>query len=518
MKSDIRRLVELLLESTLTITKVARLAGRDRGTISKLRSRIAARGLSAAELEAMTDTQLEDALRRGVPNVSRRVHPNWDELVRYMAENECDITECHQHYIDTYTDQDGLGHLSYSQFAKYMSAHLKRRAPEYRHHHRPGDAMQMDFAGLKPSFFAASGDQTRCSLLVAVLPCSQFYAARVIQSEKRPDVIHGLVGILEGLGGVPRRLVFDNFKAAVDRPRTKKHKARITPEFLAMLDHYGITGDPARAGEPRDKGAVEVAVKLLQRHLQRKLRHRMPSSLAELDEIVQEVVSQINAKKMRVLQTSRADRFMQKEKSALQPLPIHKYEHGNWLVDRKVPVDYHVLYERVAFSVPFRLIGNLVNIKATPKHIEVYHASKLIAVHIRPTDGTERVTDPDHMPEAHKAMHQKDSAPLIARAATYSPMLAAFVAGHLDCHRNPTGTYAMFEKLLKLRKIYGSVIFEQACATAVQRERFSSSALQDILAGIVGGRKRPSPIARSPKPSGNVRGSTYYQEGSEGAA
>lgn len=65
-------------------------------------------------------------------------------------------------------------------------------------------------------------------------------------------------------------------------------------------------------------------------------------------------------------------------------------------------------------------------------------------------------------------------------------MLAAFVAGHLDCHRNPTRTYAMFKKLLKLKKIYGSIIFEQACATAVQRERFSSSSLQDMLAAAKG--------------------------------
>lgn len=120
MKSDIRRLVELLVEPSLNHTEVARLTGRDRGTISKLRGWIATRGLSASELAAMTDKKLADALRRGVPNVSRRVHPHWDELVRYMADNDCDITECHAHYAAKYGDQDGIGHLSYSQFAKCM--------------------------------------------------------------------------------------------------------------------------------------------------------------------------------------------------------------------------------------------------------------------------------------------------------------------------------------------------------------------------------------------------------------
>ena len=96
-------------------------------------------------------------------------------------------------------------------------------------------------------------------------------------------------------------------------------------------------------------------------------------------------------------------------------------------------------------------------------------------------------------------------------------MFAAFIAGHIDRHRNPAGTYAMLEKLLKHRKTYGSAVFDQACATAVQRERFASSTLQDILASIAGGRKRQTPPAPSPKPSGNVRGSGYYQEGNEGA-
>lgn len=142
MKSELRRLVELLLKPTLNHTEVARLASKDRGTISKLRNRIAERGLSASALAEMTDAQLKNALKRGAPSDGRRVHPNWDELVRYMADSDCDITECHAHYLTTYVDQEGIGHLSYSQFTKYMSAHLKRRAPEYRHRHKPGDAMR----------------------------------------------------------------------------------------------------------------------------------------------------------------------------------------------------------------------------------------------------------------------------------------------------------------------------------------------------------------------------------------
>lgn len=187
--------------------------------------------------------------------------------------------ECHQHYLDTHANEEN-GLLSYSQFARYLSAHRKRRAPEYRHHYLPGDILEMDFAGDRPTYHHAQAGQVKCKILLTVLPFSQLYTAKVIQSEKRRDVVHGLIQIFSQLEGLPQRLVFDNFKAAVDRPRTKKQRAKINPEFLAMLDYYGIAAAPARAGEPRDKGSVEAGVRLLQRYVRRKLRHFIPRTSA----------------------------------------------------------------------------------------------------------------------------------------------------------------------------------------------------------------------------------------------
>jgi hypothetical protein len=52
------------------------------------------------------------------------------------------------------------------------------------------------------------------------------------------------------------------------------------------------------------------------------------------------------------------------ERSTLKPLPAKSYEFGEWR-KAKVHPDYHIEVARAYYSVPYRLIGERVDVRLT---------------------------------------------------------------------------------------------------------------------------------------------------------
>ena len=234
-------------------------------------------------------------------------------------------------------------YMSYSRFVRLLSAMLKQRSPEYRHHYRPGEVMQIDFAGFQPVYTNARHERVKCTLLLVVFPFFQYCLGWIIPSQNRADTTHGLIRIFEALNGTAKRITLDNFKAAIDVARTRRREARINPEFQVFLDHYGISPDPARAGEPPDKGSVEGIVKLGQRYYQRVLQDRQPRSIAELNDLLQLALDRLNRKVMRRWKMSRTERFEAREAAELRPLPETPYDYGTWKASIKVQRHYSAI-------------------------------------------------------------------------------------------------------------------------------------------------------------------------------
>ncbi|WP_313349154.1 Mu transposase domain-containing protein [Paracoccus sp. (in: a-proteobacteria)] len=521
MKSDTRRLAELLLDASLNHSQVGRLANRYRDTVRKMRRRAAAAGLTENALPGTSDDQLRRILLAPAEKSARRLQPDWDAVVQHMLTTGDSMQD---YYDDYYLKQPNLTldqpHMSYPNFARLLSKILKRRAPEYRHYYRPGEVMQIDFAGFQPIYINAGYERVKCTLLLAHFPFSQYCLGWVIHSQSRFDSIHGLVRIFESLNGTTKRIVLDNFKAAIDVARSKRKEARINPEFRAFLDHYQISPDPARGGEARDKGSVEGIVKLGQRYFQRNLRNKQPRSIAELNDLLQLALDRLNRKVMRRWKMSRADRFEAREAKQLQILPTAHYDYGTWKPCIKVQRHYHVHVDGRDYSVPYRLIGEAVSIKATATTIEIHHDSSLVAVHARqsvtPQDDS-HVTDPAHMPGNHQAMWRQNPDALIAQASSYSSNLGCFVTRHLDINGNPRATYNMLRRLLEVGSVHGKATIDAACVEAIQRNQINADTLRQILDR--GPRKPPrhEPEPSQP-PTGNIRGAGYYAEDDSDAA
>src|SRR5690606_15680055 len=96
--------------------------------------------------------------------------------------------------------------------------------------HIAGEKMFIDFAGKKFHVTEKeTGEFTAVEVFVAILPCSHYTYVRACMSQKRDDLISCCADALRFFGGVPRAIISDNLKSAVNRG--SKYEADINRSF-----------------------------------------------------------------------------------------------------------------------------------------------------------------------------------------------------------------------------------------------------------------------------------------------
>ncbi len=109
---------------------------------------------------------------------------------------------------------------------------------------------------------------------------------------------------------------------------------------------------------------AEVGVQAIEHWILAQLRDRTFLSLAELNQAIRELLAELNDKPMEDYDRSRREFFDLLDRLALKPLPAQPYEFAVWKMAR-VHIDYHVEFEHHYYSVPYALIHQEVELRAT---------------------------------------------------------------------------------------------------------------------------------------------------------
>ena len=192
----------------------------------------------------------------------------------------------------------------------------------------------------------------------------------------------------EAIGGVPELVVPDNAKTAV--VRVSFYDPQVNRTYAEMAAHYDTAILPARPRRPRDKAKVEVAVLIIERWLLGRLRHRRFYSLAELNAAIGELLRQLNDERLiRRLGVTRRALLEELDRPNLNSLPAQPYCFAEWRV-RRVGVDYHVELEGHFYSVPHRFARSEVEVRLTPRAVEIFLKGERIAAQPRRQSGPDR--------------------------------------------------------------------------------------------------------------------------------
>jgi transposase len=316
------------------------------------------------------------------------------------------------------------------------------------------------------------------------------------------------VNALGAIGGVPKAVVCDNLKAGVTK--ASRYEPSINRTYQELATHYGFAVLPTRVRKPRDKAKVEVAVLIVERFVLARLRNRRFFSLEELNAAIRECVADLNSKIMRKLGKSRRELLETIERPALKALPAESYRYAEWKRCRVAP-DYHVEIAGHFYSVPSRLIREVVEARITDTTIEIFHRGTRVASHAFSAVKNRHTTISEHMPSAHRRYAEWTPARLMREAEKIGPATLALFEAIMRAKPHPEQGFRSCLGILRLAKGYGVDRLDAACRRGNDIGARSYGSIASILRH---GLDRAYRQGRSPEGPPirhtNIRGRGYY--------
>ena len=198
------------------------------------------------------------------------------------------------------------------------------------------------------------------------------------------------------------------------------------------------------------------------------------------------------------------------ERAALKPLPERAFEFCTWERPR-VECDYHVRFKDHFYSVPYQLIRERLDLRATEMTVEVFHRGRRVASHVRDDTPFGYSTLNEHMPRGHKEYAEWTPERLIKWARKVGPSTAAFIDEVMRHRRHPEHGFKACQGIIRLKDKYGEDRLERACQRGLRRRTFSYKSIAAILRHNLDRQVDVEDAPDTPLPThGNVRGSDYY--------
>lgn len=190
-----------------------------------------------------------------------------------------------------------------------------------------------------------------------------------------------------------------------------------------------------------------------------------------------------------------AEVFDQAEAGMLTPLPAAPFILAEWSRAKAAP-DVHVKCGKVLYSVPWKLIGSHVDIRATATMVQIFHQGELVKTHVRQDKG--RATDIADYPPEKIAFHAKTPTWCRQQAEQTGSATTAVIAELLDgpaLHRLRSA-----QAILNLAGKYTDARLEAACRKAAAAGDPSHRTIRNILAAGLEdtGHERPTGDAGAP--------------------
>ena len=512
---SVRKLKEILrlsLECGLERREIARSLSVSHTTVNGYVGRAEELGLSYAGVEGMSEEELEGLLRReetggsgsSAPDSARgRPHPDWDVVHRELRRKGVTLQLLWQEYKEVHPEGYQL-----SQFYERYRQWKKKLSLSMRQDHRAGEKLFVDYAGQTvPVVDPVTGGNREAQVFVGVLGASNYTYAEATWDQSLPSWIGSHVRALEYFGGVPMVIVPDNLKSGVSQ--ACRYEPDLNPTYHDLAMHYGTVIVPARVEKPKDKAKVEVGVQVVERWLLAALRNRTFFGLSELNRALRELLEKLNGRPFKKLPGTRLSWFLELEKPALRPLPSVRYVLAEWK-KAGVNIDYHVEFNRHYYSVPYRLVHEDVEIRATAQTVEVFHRGRRVASHLRDDHPGQHSTLKEHMPKSHQEYLEWSPSRIIQWAGQVGEACAQVVETILNSRAYPEQGYRSCLGIFRLGKRYSDVRLEAACRRAVTIRAFSYKSIKSILEQGLEQKPLREPSAAPPREHENVRGENYY--------
>jgi len=510
----IRDVLTCLFENNLSERATSTYTGINRTTVSDYKIRFVHSALSWPLAARLDDSALEQALYPSAIPVTRQARKDIDfaPIHKEMRKKGATIAVLFDEWCQA-TSPDS--HVSYSQFCRLYRQFKQSLRISLRQTCVDGELAFVDYAGPTMAVHdPQTGSIRTAQIFIGVLGGSSYTFCEATWSQKSQDWIESHCRMFEFFCGVPRVVVHDNLKSAVTK--ADRLSPVINESYAALCRYYQTHPFPARAYYPKDKARAEVGVLIAERWILFRLRKRKFFSLPELNLAIRELLDQINLKPFQKMPGSRFGNWIETEKAALQSLPSARYEFAEWGKVR-VGLDYHVMIDKHAYSVPNKLRGDELEFRLTTTTLDLFLKNKSVAIHARSYEEGKATTLTAHRTKAHSAIAEWSVMESLEWAREIGPATESLLSAQLQKVNNYLFGYRATQAMKKLFKVYGQTRLEEACTYAVKHKVSGSSALRNILAKNLdrlfaqAADQDVGTAAKPPAPAHeNIRGAEYY--------
>jgi len=235
--------------------------------------------------------------------------------------------------------------------------------------HVPGRLGASDFTHMSALGITVQGQSFPHLIYHFVLTYSNWEAGTVCYSESFESLCAGLQNALWKLGKVPQRHRTDRLSTAVNN---LSEGAEFTARYAGLLRYYGLEGERIQAGQGHENGDVEQRHHRFKQAVSQELLLRGSrdfASVGDYQEFLEGLFTRLNA--------GRKPRLAE-EMAVMKELPSRRMESYK---RERVKVDSGSLMhtDRNVYSVPSRLIGEVVEARLYLDQVEVWYGQSKVA-------------------------------------------------------------------------------------------------------------------------------------------
>jgi transposase len=252
----------------------------------------------------------------------------------------------------------------------------------------PGEWMLCDWgaAGTVPT---AAGPR-KLSFFSSVLGWSRYRTVSFSCSERFGALAVGLAHSFEQVGGVPGRVLFDNPKTVATGHLAGA--AVLNPDLVRLAAHYRFSPRTTERQDPESKGKVEALVRFTKSDL---IPYEGFGSLDQANQAGAEWCTEVNGEVHYETRARPAER-LEVERPLFRALPAARpvVACGE---ERKVDRLSTVRLFSARYSVPHRLVGEIVQVAASDRDVVIMFGGVPVAQHALLAPGEASIAD-SHYP------------------------------------------------------------------------------------------------------------------------
>jgi hypothetical protein len=269
----------------------------------------------------------------------------------------------------------------------------------------PGDAAQCDLWFPPRKIPLEDGTARLLPVLVITAAYSRFITGRMIPTRKTEDLLLGTWELIQQLGRVPRRLIWDN-EPGIGRGH---RRAEGVTAFMGTVATRLVLLPPK---DPESKGLVERRNGWFETSF---MPGRTFGSPFDFNDQFADWLTRANARVVRTIKAAPAD-LIDADRAAMLPLPPIPL-HLGWRNKIRLGRDYYVRLDTNDYSVDPTVIGRLVDVTADLERVKVRAEGRVVADHQRIWARGVTVTDPVHVETAAWLRKQFQQPRALASAA-----------------------------------------------------------------------------------------------------